>query len=53
MLPKVRLRNSTPEPDGWFGQSWLRVPDETQIAHEAVAWTFGMTEQEYLPRIES
>lgn len=45
----VEVRNSTPEPDGSFRDYFLRVPPQTKTAHEAVAWTFGMTPKEYQP----
>lgn len=32
---------------------WLRVPPTMERARQAVAWTFGMDEQEYQPAVES
>lgn len=52
-LVMVRLRNAMREPDGSFRLSWLRVPPRMQTAHEAVAWTFGMSENEYAPHVET
>lgn len=52
-LVMVRLVNSTPEPDGSFKTYWLRVPPTMERARQAVAWTFGMTEDEYAPVFES
>jgi hypothetical protein len=49
----VKVTNSTPEPDGSFKDYYLRVPPETKTAHEAVAWTFGMSAKEYLPEYQS
>ncbi len=49
----VEVLNSTPEPDGSFKRYLLRVPPAMQRARQAVAWTFGMTESEYLPELES
>ena len=49
----VRVVNSTPEPDGTKKIYWLRVPPDTKTAHEAVAWTFGMTTEQYKPVAES
>jgi hypothetical protein len=49
----VKVTNSTPEPDGSFKDYYLRVPPETKTAREAVAWTFGMSEQEYQPEYQS
>jgi len=49
----VRVFNSTPEPDGSFKSYYLRVPPGIETAHEAVAWTFGMTTDEYLPEMET
>jgi len=52
-LVMVKVLNSTPEPDGHFKPYFLRVPPTMQTAHEAVAWTFGMTAEEYKPGIET
>lgn len=61
----VKVINSSPEPDGTFKNYFLRVPpsedlDKTGIlkgdmlrAKQAVAWTFGETEEEYTPEIET
>jgi hypothetical protein len=51
----VRVFNSTPEPDSSFKEYWLRVPPNTKTAWQAVAWTFGITEnpKEYKPEIET
>ncbi len=32
---------------------WLRVPPGTSTAHEGVAWTFGLTAEQYSPLIEA
>ncbi|MFF4983883.1 DUF6745 domain-containing protein [Streptomyces sp. NPDC001046] len=45
----VEVVNSTAEPDGTFNTYWLRVPPTTRTARQGVAWTFGVTEQEYAP----
>lgn len=52
-LMMLRVLNSTPEPDGSYRTYWLRVPPHVRTAHEAVAWTFGLTPEQYHPRIES
>lgn len=49
----VRLQNSTPEPDGSFRIYHLRVPPSIGCAKEAVAWSFGLTEEEYSPAMET
>lgn len=50
----VRLINSTPEPDGSNKEYWLRVPPHIERARQAVAWTFGIeNEEEYEPAFES
>lgn len=51
-LVMVRVRNSTPKPDGNHQHYWLRVPPTIHTAHEAVAWTFGLTPDEYRPDFE-
>lgn len=45
----VRVKNSTPEPDGTFREYFLRVPPTMRTAREAVAWTFSMESHEYRP----
>ena len=52
-LVMVRVTNSTPEPDGSHKHYWLRVPPTMQTAHQAVAWTFEMTPEQYQPMFES
>ncbi len=52
-LVAVRLRNRTPEPDGSLKEYVLRVPPGIGTAKEAVAWTFGMEENEYQPTRET
>ena len=49
----VRVRNSTPEPDGSHRIYFIAVPPDTKTAHEAVAWTFGLSESEYAPAVET
>jgi hypothetical protein len=43
----VEVENGTPEPDGTHKTYVLRVPPECQTAREAVAWTYGMTAEQY------
>lgn len=45
----VEVLNSTPEPDGSTRTYWLRVPPRTRTAKEGVAWTFGLTPEQYEP----
>lgn len=52
-LLMVKVVNKTPEPDGSFGEYFLRVPPEMKTAREAVAWTFGMPVEDYNPVTES
>lgn len=49
----VRVRNSTPEPDGTHKDYFLRVPPIIERAREAVAWTFGLHELDYCPSKET
>ena len=49
----VEVRNSTPEPGGSVKTYFLRVPPGMRSASEAVAWTFGLTEETYQPRVET
>jgi hypothetical protein len=49
----VECRNSTPEPDGEYKLYNLWVPPEVKTAHEALAWTFGLPVEDYLPLVET
>ncbi len=49
----VEVINSTPEPDGTRRRYWLRVPPEMRRARQAVAWTFGLDEEDYAPLRET
>ncbi len=44
----VQVRNGSPEPDGTYKQYFLQVPPTVQSARQAVAWTYGLTELEYM-----
>jgi hypothetical protein len=48
-LVMVEVVNSTPEPDGTHRTYFLRVPPDTRTARAGVAWTFGLSEEEYHP----
>jgi hypothetical protein len=48
-LTMVEVVNGSPEPDGTFRTYFLRVPPTVRTAREGVAWTFELTEQDYLP----
>lgn len=52
-LVMVRVINSTPEADGSFRNYMLRVSPTAKTAREAVAWTFGKSEAEYAPGVET
>lgn len=52
-LVMVKVVNSTAEPDGSFREYFLRVPPDTMTAKQAVAWTFGLEEEEYKPLAET
>jgi hypothetical protein len=52
-LVMVKVRNSTPEPDGTYKHYFLRVPPSIMSAKAAVAWTFGLDENHYHPNLES
>jgi hypothetical protein len=43
----VEVVNGTPEPDGSHRHYFLRVPSSMRTAREAVAWTYGVSQQEY------
>jgi hypothetical protein len=48
----VEVINATAEKDGTFKRYVLTVPPTVVTAREAVAWTFGMTAEQYQPEIE-
>ena len=52
-LVMLKVINSTPEPDGSFKDYFLRVPPQMECAQQAVAWTFGKTEDEYSPALQT
>jgi len=43
----VEVINGTPEPDGARKRYFLQVPSHLQTPREAVAWTYGLTANEY------
>jgi hypothetical protein len=49
-LVMVEVVNSTPEPDGTSRTYFLRVPPWVRRARQGVAWTFGLSEEEYQPQ---
>jgi len=49
----VRVKNSTPEPDGSVKTYRLRVPPWMRTARQAIAWTFEMHEVSYAPEVET
>ncbi|MGP0091026.1 MAG: DUF6745 domain-containing protein [Xanthobacteraceae bacterium] len=49
----LEVVNATREQDGRFKRYWLRVPPTMSKAREAVAWTFGMSADEYQPLVET
>jgi len=52
-LVMVRVVNSTPEPNGEYKRYMLRVPPQIERAREGVAWSFGLSEGEYAPAIQT
>lgn len=49
----VKVRNSTPEPDGSVKDYWLRVPPTITTARGAVAWTFDTPAAKYSPEVQT
>lgn len=51
----VKVCNSTPEPgtQDVFREYLLQVPAEIRTPHEGVAWSFGLSEQDYSPLQET
>jgi hypothetical protein len=52
-LVMVKVRNSTPEPDGTVKDYFLRVPPQIETARAGVAWTFGLGAKDYRPEAET
>lgn len=52
-LVMVKVINSTENPDGTRNVYFLRVPPESQTPKQAIAWTFGLEEEDYGPSKES
>lgn len=49
----IRVKNSTPEPDGSTKEYWLRVPPWIQTVDAGLAWGFDLTDGKYNPKIET
>ncbi len=49
----VEVVNSTPEPDGSFKNYMLRVPPTVKTPREAVAWTFELGPNDYVPVVQT
>jgi hypothetical protein len=49
----VEVVNGTAEPDGTYKHYFLQVPPTVRSAREAVAWTYGLTEQRYRPTVRT
>jgi hypothetical protein len=49
----VEVTNGTPEPDGTRKHYFLQVPANMRTPREAVAWTYGLTEQRYRPTVRT
>lgn len=47
-LVVVEVLNGTPEPDGSYKKYFLRVPDSCRTPLSGVAWSYGVSELEYL-----
>ena len=52
-LVMIEVVNSTPEHDGTWKKYMLRVDPRCSTAREAVAWTFGLTADQYQPLVET
>lgn len=49
----VKVKNSTPEPDGSIKDYFIRVPPGTKTPREGIAWTFRLDEKTYSPERET
>lgn len=53
VLMYVEVINGTAEPDGHFRHYFLRVPPWVITARQGVAWSYGLTVEEYRPVIRT
>lgn len=49
----LQVENSTPEPDGSRRRFAIRVPPHMDTPLAAVAWTFGLTADQYRARLRA
>lgn len=49
----VEVVNGTPEADGSYRRYFLRVPNTVRTAKGAVAWTYGLTSEQYRVRVRT
>ena len=49
----VEVINGTPEPDGSYRRYFLRVPPTVRTARGAVAWSYGLTAEQYRVKIRT
>ncbi len=49
----VEVVNGTPEKDGSYRHFFLQVPPEIKTARGAVAWTYGLTAEDYSPQLRT
>jgi hypothetical protein len=49
----VEVLNGSPEPDGTYKRYFLQIPPNIRSPREAVAWTYGLTEQRYRPALRT
>lgn len=52
-LVMVCIKNTLPDANGKFRCAMVRVPPRTRTALEAVAWSFGLSPDEYQPVMET
>jgi len=49
----VEVVNGTPEQNGTYKRYYLQVPANMRSAREAVAWSYGLSEQRYKPSVRT
>ena len=52
-IAMVEVVDATAEPDGSHRTYRLRVPPHLNTAKAAVAWTFGLSDEEYRPQVQT
>lgn len=53
LVTAVEVVNGTPEPGGSFRHFFIRVPNNIRTARGAVAWSYGLTAEQYQVKVRT